>query len=197
MPRVLITAFKPYDTWTTNASWLAVVEMARSLPAEPQVTTRLYPVDYGAVREMLAHDLADNYDYALHLGQAPGSGRLAFEMFAVNVAGEPGRPPETYPPLLTEGPPAYRTTLPLAEWAEKLRAAGVPAALSFHAGTYLCNGVYYLSRHLATRMSLKTQAAFIHLPLDPSQTVGQARDLASLPAALTARGLSLLLEELR
>jgi hypothetical protein len=46
-------------------------------------------------------------------------------------------------------------------------------------------------------MSLKTQAAFVHVPLDPSQTVGQLRDLPSLPAAITARGLGLLLEELR
>ena len=50
MPRVLITAFGPYGKWAENASWLALVELTRHLPAQPEITTRRYPVDLEVVR---------------------------------------------------------------------------------------------------------------------------------------------------
>ena len=41
MPRVLLTAFEPYDEWKTNASWLALVELTkRALAAEPEKRLR-------------------------------------------------------------------------------------------------------------------------------------------------------------
>jgi pyroglutamyl-peptidase len=196
MPRVLLTAFEPYDRWKSNSSWLALVQLTQQLPLVPAVTTRLYPVDFAAVRERLAVDLAANYDYALHLGQAPGSGRIALEAVGLNVGGSSSQSPDQFRPLVESGPAAYRSPLPLADWAVKLRRAGIPAELSFHAGTYLCNAVLYLSCYLTEQRGYKTQAAFLHLPLDPSQTVGQRQDLAALPASLSAQALRLVLAEL-
>ena len=79
MPRVLLTAFEPYDRWKSNASWLALVQLTQHLPDEPQITTRLYPVDFAEMKERLAADLSANFDYALHVGQAPGSSRIQLE----------------------------------------------------------------------------------------------------------------------
>ena len=86
MTTVLLTAFEPYDRWPENASWLALVELTRDLPAEPHVVTRRYPVDFDAARARLFDDLAANYDFALHLGQSPGSSRVHLEAIGVNVA---------------------------------------------------------------------------------------------------------------
>jgi len=36
MTRVLITAFEPFDRWSENSSWLALVELTRSLPESPK-----------------------------------------------------------------------------------------------------------------------------------------------------------------
>ncbi|HTU26993.1 MAG TPA: pyroglutamyl-peptidase I, partial [Pirellulales bacterium] len=131
--------------------------------------------------------------YALHLGQAPGSSRLRLEAIGINVGAEPG---ETAKPLVEDGPIAYRTELPLDDWATRLNAAGIPAAVSYHAGTYLCNAAFYLSCYLAERMSLATQSVFIHLPLDARQTAAAGSDQASLPTALVGEGLRLILAEL-
>ena len=68
MPGILITAFKPYDRWQTNSSWLALMELTRSLPSPAEVITRLYAVDYDQLKRSLAEDLAADYDYVLHLG---------------------------------------------------------------------------------------------------------------------------------
>jgi pyroglutamyl-peptidase len=196
MSSVLITAFEPYDRWSANSSWLALVQLTQNLPREPAITTRLYPVDFAAVKEKLAGDLRGNYDYALHLGQAPGSTRIQLEAFAVNVGGSSHQLPDQFQPLVDGGPAAYRSSLPLAEWSARLREQGIPAQVSYHAGTYLCNATLYFSSYLAERMALKTRSTFIHLPLDLSQTASQAHEMASLPASTAADALRLILDEL-
>jgi pyroglutamyl-peptidase len=193
---VLITAFEPYDCWNANASWLALVQLTQDLPRQPAIVTRLYPVDFAAVKEKLAGDLRANHDYALHLGQAPGSTRLQLEAFAVNVGGSSHQSPDEFRPLVEGGPAAYRSSLPLADWSAQLREAQVPAQVSYHAGTYLCNATLYFSCYLAERMGLKTRSTFVHLPLDLSQTANQAQSMASLPAATSAKALRIILEEL-
>jgi pyroglutamyl-peptidase len=195
MKSVLITAFEPYDVWTSNASWLALMVLVRERPNEPRIVTRRYPVDFQAVQERLAADLDGEYDLALHLGQAPGTGLIKLEAFGVNVGGRIGQHPDEFAPLSLDGPAAYRSQAPLARWAAQLRAAGIPAAMSHHAGTYLCNATLYWTHYLAERRNLRTQAAFLHLPLDPSQVLGQTRDLPSLPAATVAAALRLILAD--
>lgn len=196
MPRVLITAFEPYDCWTANSSWLALVQLTYNLPTEPAVTTRLYPVDFAKVKQRLAKDLEANYDYALHLGQAPGSTRIQLESVALNVGGSALQSPDQFRELIEGGPVAYRSPLPLGKWASMLRQAGIPAETSYHAGTYLCNAALYFSCYLAEQMALNTRSAFIHLPLDVSQTASQDQHLAALPASMSAAALRMILDEM-
>jgi pyroglutamyl-peptidase len=199
MISVLITAFKPYDRWDANASWLTMQELTKDLPGEVALTTRLYPVDYDEVRRLLESDLQRGYDYALHLGQAPGSSTTRLEAIGVNVAthrdkslasGEDGWP------LAPGGPVAHRSRLPLALWADRLRKGGIPAEVSYHAGTYLCNATLYLTHHLIEQRRLATQATFIHVPLDISQVIAEDRPLPALPASISAAAVRMLLNEL-
>lgn len=196
MSSILITAFEPYDIWTENSSWLALVEYSKDLPSSAKIVTRRYPVNFQLARERLARDLADNFDYALHLGQAPGSAAIRLEAYGINVGGSSKDPPESFQPLVANGPAAYRSTLPLWSWARKLRESGIPAAVSYHAGTYLCNAILYLSHHLAQQQRLRTQTTFLHLPLDISQTCGSFKETASLPTHISAAGLRLIVSDL-
>ncbi len=196
MARVLITAFGPYDEWQENASWLALVRLTADLPRAPVVATRRYPVDFAAVHDALAQDLTAGYDYAIHLGQAPGIAAVHLEAIAINVRGDRGKRPEEFGLLAPDGPAAYRVCLPLADWARKIRAAGIPAAVSYHAGTYLCNAALYWSHYFAERNGWPTKAAFIHVPLDVSQTIGMDREAPAMPAEQTANAIRLILEEL-
>ena len=86
MPRILLTAFEPYETWKTNASWLALIELTRDLPKEVEITTRLYPVELEAMKDKLTTDLKANFDFAFHVGQAPRTSCIQLEELAVNVA---------------------------------------------------------------------------------------------------------------
>ena len=196
MSTVLITAFEPYDRWQENASWLALVELTRDLPAGVKVVTRRYPVGFEQARERLNADLAANYDYALHLGQAPGSSRIHLEAIGINVGGHSGQIPDQFQPLVPGGPTAYRSSLPLANWAASIRELGIPCQVSYDAGTYLCNAMLYLSQHVSSKQSLKTRALFIHMPLAPQQVLSERQDTPSLPSSMCAEAVRHILRTL-
>jgi len=194
MPRVLLTAYGPYDQWDVNASWLVLQEITRDLPDGIDLQTRLYPVDFGEVAKRLASDLTADTDVAIHLGQAPGLGRIELESVGLNLAQERDERPEEAWPLAEGGPEAYFSTLPLADWAQRLRSDGIPAEVSHHAGTYLCNAALYLSQHIAAEQRFATRATFVHLPLVPEQVLDSKPSQASLPLAVMAEGIRTLLE---
>ncbi len=158
--------------------------------------TRLYPVDFAEVAARLEKDLTDNIDVAIHLGQSPGNGRIDLEAIGINWACERGQRAEEAWPLVPGGPAAYHSELPLSKWAQALRADGIPAEVSYHAGTYLCNAIHYLAHHYSAEQGLGIQAAFLHLPLDPLQLVDHPTACASLPVEVTARGVRLILDDI-
>ena len=196
MPRVLVTAFGPYDDWLQNCSWLVLQELTRCLPADCPVTTRLYPVDFSILKSRLAEDLREEFDVALHLGQAPGRASIALEAIGLNLARDRGQRADEAVPLIPAGPLAYFSTLPLGAWATMIRDAGIPAEVSHHAGTYLCNAALYLSHYFADREGRDMAATFFHLPLDTTQVIAYERDLPSLPAAVSAEAVRMVIEKL-
>lgn len=196
MISVFITAFEPYDRWKQNASWSALVELTKNLPDSIAVTTRLYPVDFQQVRKKLEVDLTANYDIALHLGQSPGIGRIHLEAVGLNIGGLTEQMPEEFRPLVPDGPAAYDSQLPLGDWVKAIRAEGIPAAVSYHAGTYLCNALLYLSCHYSRQMGLKTRSTFVHVPLSPVQIVQQRADTASMSTRAVAAALHVILDQI-
>jgi pyroglutamyl-peptidase len=204
MPTVLLTAFEPYDRWPENSSWLTLIELTRELnrevtsdlPSGLKIVTRRYPVDFDTAQRRLSDDLAANFDYALHLGQAPGIGRIHLESIGINVGGHSTQTPNQYQPLVPDGPAAYQSMLPLADWAGQICELGIPCQVSYHAGTYLCNALLYLTHHIAATRNLKTQAAFIHLPLAPEQVLRDRQDWPSLSTAVCAQAVRVILSAL-
>ena len=194
MTRILITSFEPYDRWSENSGWLALVEFTKTMRNAAEITTRRYPVDFAAVREHLARDLSEDYDYALHLGQSPGSGRIHLEAIGLNVGGSSHEPMELHGTLVENGPIAYRSGLPLSLFVRELRRRRIPASVSYHAGTFLCNATLYLTHYLAEQHGLKTQSTFIHLPLETSQAAQESREVSSLPATTAAQALQAMVE---
>ncbi len=197
MPRVLVTAFEPFDAWKANSSWLTLVELTKDLPAGPELTTRLYPVDFAGLQQRLLEDLARGYDLVLHLGQATGSSFLRLETVALNLL-ETARPPaaDSCRAVVCDGPLAYRSVLPAADLATELRQRGIPVQLSYHAGTYLCNAALYLSHHYYVSREEPTRSMLLHCPLDPSQVIDSPETLPSIPAATCAQAVRVILQRL-
>lgn len=192
MPRILLTAFEPYHEWTENSSWLALMELTRWFDSRGQVVTRRYPADLVEMTHRLGEDLTAGYDYAIHLGQAPGTAAIKLETIALNAI-------DAENPLVAGAPVAYRTALPMARWAQRLSAEGIPAIVSHHAGTHLCNALSYFSLHLTEQRGLPTRCGFLHLPLAPQQVARRLPDhspVASMSLPMMATALTIVLSEL-
>ena len=175
---------------------MVLQSLLRELPDHWNITTRRYPVHFTELFNRLSEDLKENYDYAIHLGQAPGYARVAIEAVGLNIGLEHGDLPEKAFTLVPNGPAAYRSALPLTDWAELLREKRIPASVSYHAGTYLCNAALYLSHYFAEQLSLKTEAAFLHLPLATEQVLGLPKSWPSLPLETTTAAVKIILKQL-
>lgn len=182
MPRILLTAFEPYDRWPDNSSWMTLVELTSWLDGPSTVVTRRYPVDLQAASDRLRKDLLDRYDFAIHLGQSPGSPSIKLESTGLNLRTDGAA-------LIDGAPAAYHSPLPLGRLCTVLRQEGIPAEVSHHAGTYLCNAVLYLSQHYAAQLHLNTRAMFIHLPLCPAQVARIGEPLPSCSIKMMAQAV--------
>ena len=87
------------------------------------------------------------------------------------------------------GPAAYFSTLPLRPILAALSAEGIPAYVSYTAGTYLCNQTLYWTLHEISRRSPALRAGFIHVPLLPSIVAAHGREEPSMDLPLMLRAL--------
>jgi pyroglutamyl-peptidase len=195
--KILLTAFEPYDTWSANSSWEALTELLKTRGVPPGVTTRRYPVDLDKLHERLGQDLERGFDAVLHLGQAPGACAVHLEAIALNVAGVTHGSGGLFGAILPEAPVAYRSHCPLARMCTELHSAGIPASISYHAGTYLCNAVLYLTHHWHAIRKLPCPIAFAHLPLTLEQTLHGGREMPGIPKSDLARAIDVMLTVLR
>jgi len=195
--KILITAFEPYDHWSENSSWEALSEMLKEYGVPEGVTTRRYPVELAGLKARLYKDLEHGFDTVLHLGQSPGASSIHLETIAVNIAGVTYNEGRLWGPLVEGGPTAYQTTLPLDSIRRELLEERIPASITYHAGTYLCNAVFYLTQHWHQVRQRPCQVGFTHFPLMTQQVVEHGREMPSLTKQELAKALAILLNVIR
>lgn len=94
-------------------------------------------------------------------------------------------------PVVPDGPAAYFSTLPVKACVAAMREAGVPAAVSNTAGTFVCNHVAYGLGHLIATEFPHLRGGFAHVPWAPEQVPDGTAP--ALPPATVAHGLRALL----
>ncbi|MEU8828348.1 pyroglutamyl-peptidase I [Streptomyces sp. NPDC048636] len=196
MTRVLLTGFEPFGGEETNPSWEAVSLVAAAPPPGLDLTpVRLSCVFGTALEELAAAVEAADPALVLCVGQAGGRSQVTVERVAVNV--DDARIPDNAgqrpidEPVVPGGPTAYLAPLPVKACVAAVRAAGIPAAVSQTAGTFVCNHVFYGLAHLIATRRPTTRGGFVHLPCAPEQVVD--RDQPSLPVATAAEALRAIL----
>lgn len=191
--RVLLAAFEPFGGETVNPSIPATALVAGAPPDGVVLRRLVLPVTYARAWPDLRRALDDHPpDLLLLTGLAGGRAGLSFERLAVNL--DDGPIPDNDgeqrvdTPVVAEAPAAYFTTAPIKAMAAAARDAGVEAALSNSAGTFLCNHVLYRACHHAATATPGLRCGFVHLPWLPEQAVSH-RDGPHLPVEAMATGL--------
>jgi len=142
--------------------------------------------------------------FVVSLGLAPGEPVLRLETTAINrldfgVADNYGERPTDGRPIGPAGPAARMATWDARALVAQLREAGLPARVSHHAGTHLCNATLYAALGAIEDEGLLVPCGFLHLPYLPGQI---ARFLSEAPpggdtAPLTPRVLPSMALELQ
>jgi len=69
--KILLTAFEPYDHWSSNSSWEALTELLRSRGVPNGVVTRRYPVNLDMLSERMGKDRSTVANYIRLLDLPP------------------------------------------------------------------------------------------------------------------------------
>ena len=192
-PRILLTGFEPFAGDDINPSWLVAQALHGQFVAGAQVHALQLPCVFGQALTVLQTALQKprlQPVLVLALGLAAGRAELSLERVAINVddariADNAGAQPIDLP-VVAGAPVAYFSTLPIKAMVHDMLAAGVPAAVSQTAGTFVCNHVFFGLMHLLRRRRT-VRGGFMHVPLLPAQA-GEA-GLPGLDLETQCRGV--------
>ena len=71
--------------------------------------------------------------------------------------------------MVKDGPAAHFATLPIKACVAEMRKAGLPAAVSNTAGTFVCNHIFYALMDIAQGHPIPMRGGFLHIPYVPEQ----------------------------
>ncbi|MBC7513363.1 MAG: pyroglutamyl-peptidase I [Herminiimonas sp.] len=176
MQTILLTGFEPFNGESVNPAWEAVHALEAWRGADFRIAVRQLPCTFGLACEAINAAVTQcSPAIVIAVGQAGGRAEMSVERVAINIddariADNRQHQPIDVP-VVAGAPAAYFSTLPIKAIVQGMREAGIPAAVSQSAGTFVCNHVFYgLMHHLATRQSMPVvRAGFIHVPFLPQQ----------------------------
>ena len=201
---LLVTGFEPFMELGSNPSAQLAERLDGATIGGRPVVARTLSVELAGLRDRLAAVLEEVAPAAvIATGLHPGAHEVRLERVAVNLAdfeiGDNTGVRATDEPLEDDGPFARETRLPVRAIQTALLERGIPARLSYTAGTYLCNATMYLLLGLTD-----VPAGFIHVPYASAQVAELIQagpdaadtrpELASLPLETLVDAVGLALE---
>ena len=159
---LLLTFFGPFPGVPVNPT-VALAEGAQRLLTQRRpdlnVITRELPVSYDGSSTALRAALQDvQPDALISLGVAVGRDVVSLEQVAINLdsAGIEDNDGDQRcdEPIAPGGQEAYFSSLPVRASFE----------ISYTAGTYVCNHVFYEGQRISRELGLSIPAGFVHVP---------------------------------
>jgi pyroglutamyl-peptidase len=204
--KILLTGFEPFGPVRVNPSEQIVrrigrrVEEAARGRGAMELRAEVLPTEFAAADRRIRRLIWEfRPDAVLCLGVAPQRDRISLERFALNLDDDSlpdnagrcraGRR------IAPSGPAAYWSTLPLEGFRRQLERRGIPVSYSNHAGTYLCNHVFYVARHEIEKMGNGAPCGFVHVP--PLQEEAGRKEPRGLPLGTMVEAVECCLEVLR
>lgn len=165
--KILISGFLPFLGEKINPSQILARDLGEIFE---DVETVILPVEFTKSFLVLKDAIQLNKpDHLIMLGQASGRQNVCFEKIALNwqqttIADENNFQPQPGP-LVPNSDLALMTSFHIDDCCKELKDLKKAVEISFSAGTYVCNDLYY--RVLQSHRKLS--AVFIHVPLVAEQ----------------------------
>lgn len=196
---IILTGFEPFNESSTNPS----AEVIKNFPVnsfpEHNLIREILPVDSVKAVAWLQESIQETQpEIILLLGEATNRPVVSIEKVAINwmdfrIADNSGNQIHDQS-VIEGGPAAFFSTLPVNLIFSQMKAAQIPAEISFSAGAYLCNQVFYSSRYYSSLVDNKNLCGFIHLPSLPEQVVEKNQIIASMSLDTSLKAIIIALQ---
>lgn len=196
--KVLVTGFDPFGGESVNPAFEAVKMLPDAIHGAEIVKVEI-PTVFGKgpdkVREAI---IAEKPDFVLCIGQAGGRAGISVEKVGINFSdarikdNEGNQPIDE--PIKEDGKNAYFATIPVKAMVANMEDNGIPAHVSYTAGTYVCNNVMYSLLYMLDKEFKGIKGGFIHVPFDTKQVKGKPVTTPSMPVKTISEGLGYAIE---
>lgn len=198
--RILFTGFDPFGGEKINPAGEAVKLMKNEIYGA-EILKLEVPTVFGKAGEVL-EKAVEQYrpDAVVCVGQAGGRAAITPEMIAVNIMD--ARIPDNagnkpcHELIIKEGREAYFSSLPVKDIEKNLNENGIPSAVSYHAGTFVCNYLMYSLMNLIDTKYPNMRGGFVHVPYSTEQVRNRENFVPSMELNEITRGLEIIAETL-
>ncbi|MBR2928177.1 MAG: pyroglutamyl-peptidase I [Oscillospiraceae bacterium] len=196
--KILFTGFDPFGGEALNPSYEALKLLPETIAGAEVVRVEISTTFQRGGEELLAAVERHQPSWVFCVGQAGGRFGVMPEFVAINYRDARIPDNDGFQPIgeavVAGGENAYFTAMPVKRMVQRMREAGIPASVSYTAGTYVCNDVFYrLLHHIHTRQP-KLIGGFIHVPYADEQAAKLTSPAPSLSLAAIARALQIAAE---
>lgn len=183
MKKVLIAGFDVFGDNMINPALEAIKRLSNQQLQGAEIRVCKVPVTrYESIDTVVAAIETHQPDVVLSVGLGAGRAAITPERVAINIddfriADNNGNQPIDVP-IVSDGPDAYFSTLPIKAITVTLQQQGIPCQVSNTAGTFVCNHLFYGVQHYLRGSGIKH--GFIHVPLLPDQDTDNSLPTMSL-----------------
>lgn len=188
--KLLITGFDPFGGESINPSWEAVRLLPERIGQYSIEKLQIPTVFQKAANIVIEKATEISPDVIICVGQAGGRKGVTPEVIGINlneasIKDNEGNMPVNVP-IVSDGPAAYFSTLPIRDMVKAVNDEGIACTLSYSAGAFVCNDVLYTLLHHYRNST--TRVGFIHVPFLPEQAKENvpSMTLEDIVRALTA-----------
>lgn len=196
--KILVTGFDPFGGEEVNPAYEAVKLLPDKIAGSdiikveiPTVFSKSTIVTEEAIKE-------HKPDIVLNVGQAGGRSSITVEKVAINLAEARIPDNEGEQPLdeklREDGETAYFATIPVKAMVKNIRDHGIPANISYTAGTYVCNSIMYNVLYMTSKKYTNIRAGFIHVPFATEQVADKPEGVPSMSVETIAKAIEYAIE---
>lgn len=197
--KILITGFPAYSGEAVNPTQEVLNLLPDQIMGVDIVKVELPAVYNSCLKKAMEVIETHKPDVLLSLGMASGRSSVAVETIAINLMDSPktdnaGVKYEDMK-IKDDGPTAYFMPFPVKHVLKRILQNGIPAEVSYSAGTFISNHLMYGLIYLFEKKGMDLIYGHLGLPLLPSQAVNRA-DKPSMSARDSASAVITTIETL-
>ena len=181
--KILLTGFGPFPGIESNHTQTIAEHFKKnSKKLEYQLITSIIPVTFSDGKTIIPKLIEEHHpDYVLVMGVKSTSSEFCLEKIAINAL-HSTKPDfkgnfANHEKILTDAREAFFSDIDLCTWCQDLNEKGILAAVTYSAGTYVCNQTFYLFSHYLSKYSSSNRVVLLHVPRLPSQIPEDSNDM--------------------